>query len=139
MMPPPVPTRSLSRTTEQVVCIGASTGGTESLREVLVALPPDSPGIVIVQHMPEKFTAAFAQRLDGLCQIDVKEAEDGDPVISGRALIAPGNRHIFCTAAARAITSPSRTDRWSRAIAPRSTCCSAPPRNTRARTRSGSS
>ena len=82
MMPPPLPTRSLSRTTEQVVCIGASTGGTESLREVLMSLPPDSPGIVIVQHMPEKFTAAFAKRLDGLCQIDVKEAEDGDPVIA---------------------------------------------------------
>ena len=95
MMPPPVPTRSLSRTTEQVVCIGASTGGTESLREVLVSLPPDSPGMVIVQHMPEQFTAAFAKRLDGLCQIDVKEAEDGDPVISGRALIAPGNRHTL--------------------------------------------
>ena len=92
IMPPPLPTRSLARTTEQVVCVGASTGGTESLREVLMALPPDSPGIVIVQHMPEKFTAAFAKRLDGLCQIDVKEAEDGDQVIAGRALIAPGNR-----------------------------------------------
>ncbi len=95
MMPPPLPTRSLLRTTEQVICIGASTGGTESLREVLMSLPPDSPGIVIVQHMPEKFTAAFAKRLDGLCQIDVKEAEDGDQVISGRALIAPGNRHTL--------------------------------------------
>jgi len=95
MMPPPVATRSLARTTDQVVCIGASTGGTESLREVLMALPPDTPGVVIVQHMPEKFTAAFAKRLDGLCQIDVKEAEDGDPVIAGRALIAPGNRHTL--------------------------------------------
>jgi len=95
IMPPPAPLRSLARTTDQVVCIGASTGGTESLREVLMALPPDSPGIVIVQHMPEKFTAAFAKRLDGLCQIDVKEAEDGDPVIAGRALIAPGNRHTL--------------------------------------------
>jgi two-component system chemotaxis response regulator CheB len=95
IMPPPLPLRSLARTTDQVVCVGASTGGTESLREVLTALPPDSPGIVIVQHMPEKFTAAFAKRLDGLCQIDVKEAEDGDPVIAGRALIAPGNRHTL--------------------------------------------
>jgi two-component system chemotaxis response regulator CheB len=95
MMPPPVATKSLTRTTDQVVCVGASTGGTESLREVLTALPPNSPGIVIVQHMPEKFTAAFAKRLDGLCQIDVKEAEDGDPVIAGRALIAPGNRHTL--------------------------------------------
>jgi two-component system chemotaxis response regulator CheB len=82
-------------TTEQIVCIGASTGGTESLREVLMALPPDSPGVVIVQHMPEKFTAAFAKRLDGLCQVDVKEAEDGDQVIAGRALIAPGNHHLL--------------------------------------------
>jgi len=95
IMPAPVTSKTLSKTTEQVVCIGASTGGTESLREVLVALPPDSPGIVIVQHMPEKFTAAFARRLDGLCQVDVKEAEDGDQVISGRVLIAPGNRHML--------------------------------------------
>jgi two-component system chemotaxis response regulator CheB len=94
IMPPPSPSR-LSRTTDQIVCIGASTGGTESLKEVLTALPPGSPGIVIVQHMPERFTAAFAKRLDGLCQIDVKEAEDGDPVIAGRALIAPGNRHML--------------------------------------------
>ncbi len=95
IMPPPVRTRSLTHTTEKVVCIGASTGGTESLREVLTALPADSPGIVIVQHMPEHFTAAFARRLNGLCQIDVKEAQDGDPVLAGRALIAPGNRHLL--------------------------------------------
>jgi two-component system chemotaxis response regulator CheB len=95
IMPPPVTLRSLTHTTEKVVCVGASTGGTESLREVLTALPADSPGLVIVQHMPEHFTAAFARRLDGLCQIDVKEAEDGDPVLVGRALIAPGNRHML--------------------------------------------
>jgi two-component system chemotaxis response regulator CheB len=95
IMPPPVKTRSLTHTTEKVICIGASTGGTESLREVLTALPADCPGIVIVQHMPEHFTAAFARRLDGLCQIDVKEAADGDPVLAGRALIAPGNRHML--------------------------------------------
>ncbi len=95
IMPPPRASRSLLHTTEQIVCIGASTGGTESLREVLMALPPDSPGVVIVQHMPEKFTAAFAKRLDGLCQVDVKEAEDGDQVIAGRALIAPGNHHLL--------------------------------------------
>ena len=95
IMPPPVAARALVRTTEQVVCIGASTGGTESLREVLTALAPDSPGIVIVQHMPERFTAAFAKRLDGLCRVDVKEAEHGDQVIPGRALIAPGNRHML--------------------------------------------
>jgi len=95
IMPAPVASKTLLRTTEQIVCIGASTGGTESLREVLTALAPDSPGIVIVQHMPEKFTAAFARRLDGLCQVDVKEAEDGDQVIPGRVLIAPGNRHML--------------------------------------------
>ena len=95
IMPPPAPSRGLTRTTEQVVCIGASTGGTESLREVLTALPANSPGIVIVQHMPERFTAAFAKRLDGLCQVDVKEAEDGDQVMPGRVLIAPGNRHML--------------------------------------------
>ena len=96
ILPPPPPRpRALTRTTDQVVCIGASTGGTESLREVLTALPVDSPGIVVVQHMPEHFTAAFARRLNGLCQIDVKEAEDGDAVVSGRALIAPGNRHML--------------------------------------------
>lgn len=95
VLPPPLSSKAMTRTTERVVCIGASTGGTESLRAVLEALPVDSPGIVIVQHMPEKFTAAFARRLDGLCRIEVKEAEDGDPVLPGRALIAPGNRHML--------------------------------------------
>ena len=95
VLPPPVASKAMTRTTERVVCIGASTGGTESLREVLEALPVDSPGIVIVQHMPETFTAAFSRRLNGLCQIEVKEAEDGDPVLPGRALIAPGNRHML--------------------------------------------
>jgi len=94
IMPPPG-TGAMARTTERVVCIGASTGGTESLREVLEALPADSPGIVIVQHMPEKFTAAFARRLDTLCAVTVKEAEDGDPVLRGHVLIAPGNRHTL--------------------------------------------
>ena len=82
-------------TTEKIACIGASTGGTEALRAVLQALPLNSPGIVIVQHMPENFTAAFARRLDSLCQITVKEAEDNDTVVTGRALIAPGNRHML--------------------------------------------
>jgi len=82
-------------TTDKVVVIGASTGGTEALRELLMAMPPDAPGIVVVQHMPEKFTAAFARRLDGLCAIEVKEAEDNDTVVRGRALIAPGNRHML--------------------------------------------
>jgi len=83
------------RTTEQIVVIGASTGGTEALRLLLEALPADAPGIVIVQHMPQGFTAAFARRLDESCRIAVKEAADGDTVLPGRALIAPGNRHLL--------------------------------------------
>lgn len=94
MMPPPVP-RAMARTTETVVCMGASTGGTEALREVLEALPVNAPGIIIVQHMPERFTASFAKRLNDLCAIEVKEAEDGDVVMRGRALIAPGNMHTM--------------------------------------------
>jgi len=94
MLPPPSG-RPMAKTTEKVVCIGASTGGTESLREVLEALPANAPGIVIVQHMPEKFTAAFARRLNGLCQVEVKEAEHGDPVLRGHVLIAPGDHHIL--------------------------------------------
>jgi len=78
-----------------VVAIGASTGGTEALRSLLEVLPPDAPGIVIVQHMPEMFTRAFADRLDGLCRISVKEAEPNDTVRRGRALIAPGNHHLL--------------------------------------------
>jgi two-component system chemotaxis response regulator CheB len=88
-------TRAMAETTERVVVIGASTGGTEALRTVLEALPADTPGIVIVQHMPELFTRAFANRLDSLCNITVKEAETNDTVIRGRALIAPGNHHLL--------------------------------------------
>ncbi|MCP4404550.1 MAG: chemotaxis response regulator protein-glutamate methylesterase [bacterium] len=83
------------QTTEKVVVVGASTGGTEALRIFLEAMPWDAPGIVIVQHMPEHFTKAFAKRLDGLCKITVKEAENNDTVIPSRALIAPGNRHAL--------------------------------------------
>lgn len=82
-------------TTEKVVAVGASTGGTEALRVFLQMLPADAPGIVIVQHMPENFTRTFAERLDSLCQVTVKEAENDDTVIRGRALIAPGNRHAL--------------------------------------------
>jgi two-component system, chemotaxis family, protein-glutamate methylesterase/glutaminase len=82
-------------TTEKIVVIGASTGGTEALREFLEAMPIHCPGIVIVQHMPKQFTARFAERLDRLCRITVKEASDGDSVIRGQALIAPGNRHLL--------------------------------------------
>jgi two-component system chemotaxis response regulator CheB len=77
-----------------VVAMGASTGGTEALREVLMALPADAPGIVVVQHMPGTFTRSFADRLDGLCQVRVKEAVDGDPVLAGHVLIAPGGWHM---------------------------------------------
>ncbi len=87
--------RAMIQTTEKIVSVGASTGGTEALRVLLEAMPPDAPGIVIVQHMPENFTAAFARRLDGICRISVKEAENNDSVIRGRALIAPGNRHML--------------------------------------------
>ncbi|WIJ24762.1 protein-glutamate methylesterase/protein-glutamine glutaminase [Devosia sp. RR2S18] len=81
--------------TDPIICIGASTGGTEALREVLEPLPAISPAILIVQHMPENFTNAFARRLNNMCAIEVKEAEDGDVVLPGRALIAPGNRHML--------------------------------------------
>lgn len=87
--------QSMIKTTEKVVAVGASTGGTEALRVFLEAMPPDTPGIVIVQHMPENFTKSFANRLNDLCQISVKEAENGDSVIRGRALIAPGNHHVI--------------------------------------------
>lgn len=94
VLPPPTG-RAMAKTTEMIVCVGASTGGTEALREFLEALPANSPGIVIVQHMPEKFTAAFAKRLNGLCEVEVKEAEHGDPVLRGHVLIAPGDKHMM--------------------------------------------
>ena len=92
---PPPRVGAMAKTTEMVVCVGASTGGTEALREMLEALPANAPGMVIVQHMPEKFTAAFAKRLNGLCEVEVKEAADGDPVLRGHVLIAPGDRHML--------------------------------------------
>jgi len=82
-------------TSDKVVAIGASTGGTEALRMVLEAMPTDAPGLVVVQHMPEGFTAAFAQRLNQTCRIEVKEASNGDRIATGRALIAPGNLHTL--------------------------------------------
>ena len=91
---PPGAGRAMTQTTERVVAIGTSTGGTQALEEVLTALPRVTPGIVIVQHMPEKFTAAFAARLDSVCRIAVKEAEHNDRVVPGRALIAPGGKHM---------------------------------------------
>lgn len=91
----PAATHAMLETTEKVIAIGASTGGTEALRTLLEALPANAPGIVIVQHMPEAFTRAFATRLNGLCNISVKEAESNDSVLRGRALIAPGNHHML--------------------------------------------
>ncbi|MCD1646497.1 protein-glutamate methylesterase/protein-glutamine glutaminase [Marinobacter adhaerens] len=92
---PPSSTQAVSyQTTDRVVAIGTSTGGTQALEAVLAALPPDAPGIVAVQHMPEKFTAAFAARLNSVCKIEVREARDGDRVHAGLALIAPGGRHM---------------------------------------------
>ena len=88
-------TESMIKTTEIVVAVGASTGGTEALTTFLKAMPVDCPGIVIVQHMPEKFTTSFANRLDEICKISVKEAANGDAVIRGHALIAPGNYHLL--------------------------------------------
>lgn len=92
----PRPTgNAMLRTTEKIVAVGASTGGTEALRVFLEMMPQDAPGIVIVQHMPENFTKAFATRLNTLCDIEVKEAEDNDTILRGRALIAPGNKHLL--------------------------------------------
>jgi two-component system chemotaxis response regulator CheB len=86
---------ALTRTTDKVVAIGASTGGTVALQYVLTSMPPDSPAIVAVLHMPEHFTAAYASRLRELCAIDVREARSGDALVRGRALIAPGNHHTL--------------------------------------------
>ena len=92
---PPRAARPDRPAASRVIAIGASTGGTEALRAILEVLPDDAPGLVIVQHMPEGFTRAFADRLNGLCRVHVKEAESGDRVEAGRALIAPGNRHLL--------------------------------------------
>jgi two-component system chemotaxis response regulator CheB len=91
---PDVAASALHETTEKVVALGASTGGTQALEAVLRALPQVSPGIVVVQHMPEKFTAAFAERLNAVCAVEVREARQGDRVLPGRVLIAPGGRHM---------------------------------------------
>ncbi len=86
---------SFMQTTEKVIVIGASTGGTEALRALLRPLPADAPGIVVVQHMPEKFTSSFAEHLNTITSMNVREARDNDAVIRGRVLIAPGNKHML--------------------------------------------
>jgi two-component system chemotaxis response regulator CheB len=92
---PAAPRKAMAKTTEKIIAVGASTGGTEALRVFLEDLPRDAPPVVIVQHMPEGFTTAFARRLNSLCAVDVAEARDGDRLLRGRALIAPGNRHTL--------------------------------------------
>ncbi|NJK87992.1 MAG: chemotaxis response regulator protein-glutamate methylesterase [Myxococcales bacterium] len=84
-------------TTDRLLAIGASTGGTEAIREILTALPPDCPAVVIVQHIPEMFSTLFAQRLDQVCRLSVCEARDGQPIVPGHAYVAPGNRHLRVT------------------------------------------
>ena len=91
----PEPIRALAETTHKVIAIGASTGGTEALKDVLTRMPPNSPGIIVVQHMPAHFTTAFAERLNSLCQVSVKEAGDNDSVTPGTVLVAPGNYHML--------------------------------------------
>lgn len=86
---------SMVETTEKIIVVGASTGGTEALTVFLEGFPEDGPPIVIVQHMPEKFTKSFADRLNEICRISVKEAQDNDSIVRGRALIAPGGRHML--------------------------------------------
>ncbi len=89
------PVLALAKATHKVLAIGASTGGTVALENVLTVLPANSPGMVITQHMPEMFTKSFAERLNERCKVEVKEAEDGDSVTTGVALIAPGNKHML--------------------------------------------
>ena len=91
----PVERLAMTRTTDKIIAIGASTGGTQAIEAVLTRFPGNAPGTVIVQHMPEHFTASFAERLNSLCAIEVREAKDNDSVIPGVALIAPGNYHMI--------------------------------------------
>ena len=86
--------RSMIKTTNKIIAIGASTGGTEAIKEVLIRLPADMPPILIVQHMPQNFTKSFADRLNNICELEVKEAENGERVNRGKVLIAPGNKHM---------------------------------------------
>jgi two-component system chemotaxis response regulator CheB len=95
---PPVMKRPVPlgvKTSEKIIAVGASTGGTEAIKEFLTGMTPDCPGIVVVQHMPENFTRMFAERLNGLCRITVKEAEHNDPILPGHAYIAPGGKHLW--------------------------------------------
>ena len=96
---------------EKIIAVGSSTGGTEALRELLSRMPPDAPAIVITQHMPESFTKPFAERLDGLCEINVTEAKDGEFVLPGHAYIAPGHSHLMLNCiGGRYVTKLSRAE-----------------------------
>ena len=90
-----ISSKALAQTTNKIIAIGASTGGTEALRVVLTSMPLNAPGILVVQHMPAQFTTSFANRLDGLCEMTVREAKDGDSITNGLVLIAPGNYHML--------------------------------------------
>ncbi len=92
---PQITSRALSETTNKIIAIGASTGGTEALKVVLTAMPPTAPGILVVQHMPAYFTTSFAKRLNEICSVNVREARDGDSLVNGTVLIAPGNYHML--------------------------------------------
>lgn len=92
---PGPPCKAMDKTTETVIAVGASTGGTEALRILFEGLPRDTPGMVVVQHMPANFTRAFAGRMDKTCLMSVKEAENNDTVLRGHVLIAPGNQHML--------------------------------------------
>ncbi len=92
---PKAPPPKQLRTTERIIAIGASTGGTEAIKEVLMRLPPDTPGVVIAQHIPKAFSGPFAKRMNDCCQVTVYEAEDGQQVLAGHAYIAPGDKHLM--------------------------------------------
>jgi len=94
IVPVPVTNRAMLKTTNKIIAIGASTGGTEAIKEILMRLPANMPPIIIVQHMPQYFTRSFAERLDSLCELYVKEAVDGELLAPGKVLIAPGNLHM---------------------------------------------
>jgi Chemotaxis response regulator containing a CheY-like receiver domain and a methylesterase domain len=93
--PPPPPIKTTMISSEKLIIIGASTGGTEAIKDFLVQMPPDAPGILIVQHMPEGFTTSFAQRLNGLCRIEVTESKGNERVLPGHAYLAPGHSHLL--------------------------------------------
>lgn len=120
---PPMALAAPGQLREKIIAIGASTGGTEALLQVLEQMPEDCPGIVVVQHMPEGFTAAFAKRLNGICRIQIKEAADGDRVLPGGPTLLPETCIPWCGASARAIFSRYATAPWCRGIAPVSMYC----------------